>query len=115
MQEHFIDLLKNMKRMSELLNKLDVYETTRRSFKKEAHRSCKSSEKINRRLELRSLQHSSTNGCDQCNAKKVMKNIYLVFKATVNYFKLKKNLGINQKFSAVSEVVVVIYNLNVST
>ena len=41
MQEHFID------EPNELVNKLDEYKEIRNSFKKEAHPSCNTFEKIN--------------------------------------------------------------------
>ena len=64
MQEYFIDELPNAKKVDELVNMLDDYETTRRSFKKDEHRSYNSSKKINRRPELKSFRHSSTSGHD---------------------------------------------------
>ena len=61
MEEHFIDEIQIIKKVDKLANKLDDYEATRCSFKKEARQSCNSFEKINRRPELKSFQHSSTN------------------------------------------------------
>ena len=70
MQEHFIDELPSIKKVHELVNKLDDYEATRRSFKKEAYQSLNSSEKIIKRPEFKELsfRHSSRNSRDQWNS-----------------------------------------------
>ena len=70
MQEQFVYELPNVKKVDELVNKLDDYEAIRRSFEKEAHRSLISFEKVNKRPEFKELliRHSSRNVRDQCNA-----------------------------------------------
>ena len=55
MQEHFIDELPSIKKVHELVNKLDDYEATRRNFKKEAYQNLNSVEKIIKRQEFKEL------------------------------------------------------------